>query len=223
MKIAPSILSADFADLAHSIDQVANADMLHIDVMDGVFVPNITIGPAVVKALRCRTQLLFDVHLMIVHPELHIAAFADAGADIITVHAESTYHLHRAVQMIVSSGLRAGIAINPGTCASSVEGVIDLVDMILVMTVNPGFGGQAMISSTLHKVSRIRQMVEASGRRIDIQVDGGINDDTIVSAVQAGANVFVAGSHVFGAADPGAAVTGLRAAATAAATARPAK
>ena len=220
MKIAPSILSADFADLADSAARAEGADMLHIDVMDGVFVPNITIGPGVVAALRKRFSLPFDVHLMIVNPERHISAFAEAGADIITVQVESTPHVHRAVQMVKQAGLKAGVCINPATPACMVSELLDIADMILIMTVNPGFGGQTMIPSALRKVEEVSRMVQASGRQIDIEVDGGINEATIVAAARAGANVFVAGSHVYGSSDPAAAVMRLREAALSAIASR---
>lgn len=220
MKIAPSILSADFADLADSAARAEGADMLHIDVMDGVFVPNITIGPGVVAALRKRFSLPFDVHLMIVNPERHISAFAEAGADIITVQVESTPHVHRAVQMVKQAGLKVGVCINPATPACMVSELLDIADMILIMTVNPGFGGQTMIPSALRKVEEVSRMVQASGRQIDIEVDGGINEATIVDAARAGANVFVAGSHVYGSSDPAAAVRRLREAALSAIASR---
>ncbi|OPZ65384.1 MAG: Ribulose-phosphate 3-epimerase [Firmicutes bacterium ADurb.Bin506] len=223
IKIAPSILSADFAALAASAERARGADLLHVDVMDGVFVPNITLGPAVVAALRGKLALPFDVHLMIADPEAHIASFVAAGANIITVHAESTVHLHRALQMIKEAGLAAGISLNPATPPCVAAEVIDIVDMILVMTVNPGFGGQTMIPSTLRKVSIIRDIVASSGRHVDIEVDGGINELTVVDAVKAGANVIVAGSYVFDSDDPAAAVERLRKAALAARDSIPAR
>lgn len=216
VKIAPSILSADFSALAASAARAHGADLLHIDVMDGVFVPNITLGPAVVASLRGKLTLPFDVHLMVTNPEAHVHAFAKAGANIVTVHAESTPHLHRALQMIKEAGLAAGVALNPATPPCVVAEVLDTIDMVLVMTVNPGFGGQTMIPSALRKVSLIKEMVEASGRDIDIEVDGGIDDVTVVDAVKAGANVIVAGSYVFGSDDPADAVARLRKAAAAA-------
>lgn len=213
IKIAPSILSADFSDLAASAARARGADLLHIDVMDGVFVPNITLGPAVVASLRGKLALPFDVHLMIAKPEAHIRAFAEAGADIITVHTESTPHLHRALQMVKEAGAAAGVSLNPATPPCVVAEVIDIVDLVLVMTVNPGFGGQAIIPSALRKVSIIRDIVAGAARDVDIEVDGGINELTIADAVKAGANVIVAGSYVFGADDPAAAIETLRAAA----------
>lgn len=203
LKVAPSILSADFASLSADIGRVsASADMLHVDVMDGRFVPNITIGPPVVKCIRKVTRLPLDVHLMIVEPERHVQSFVEAGADIISVHAEATFHLHRLLDQIRSSGCRAGVAINPATGLGAVEHVLHMVDMVLVMTVNPGFGGQRMIEETLGKVRDLRLIAERRGLAFDIQVDGGIAQDTVALAATAGANVFVAGSYVFGAADP---------------------
>jgi ribulose-phosphate 3-epimerase len=198
-RIAPSILAADFTRLGEQIAEVeaAGADLIHIDVMDGRFVPNITMGPLVVEAARRSTQLPLDVHLMIVEPERYIEAFAAAGADRITVHIEASPNLHRTLQAIHHLGRAAGVALNPHTPASSLSEILHMVDIILVMTVNPGFGGQSFLKETLPKIAQLRAQITETGRAIDLGVDGGIDDETICLAANAGADVLIAGSSIF--------------------------
>lgn len=213
MKLAPSILSADFANLERDIQLVEKlgADYIHVDVMDGQFVPNITLGPNVVSAIRPTTKLPLDVHLMIIQPENYIEEFAKAGADIITVHQESTPHIHRAVQMIKASGVKAGVVINPGTPLSAIEYVLDLVDQVLIMTVNPGFGGQSFIESSLNKIAQLKEWKDTKGYTYDIEVDGGIEPETARRCKEAGANVFVAGSYIYNSESPKDRIAALRA------------
>lgn len=213
MKIAPSILSADFGALAQDIARVeaGGADQLHVDVMDGRFVPNITIGPVVVEAIRKRTRLPLDVHLMIVEPERYVGDFVAAGADIVTVHAEACPHLQRTLAQIRELGCRAGVALNPATHPSVLEYVLDDLDLVLVMSVNPGFGGQKFIPSALAKVREVRTLLGA--RAVDVSVDGGVKVEHARPLAEHGASVLVAGSAIFGAADPAAVVRQLRSAA----------
>lgn len=216
--LAPSILSADFATLGAevAVAEASGGDWIHVDVMDGHFVPNITLGPPIVKAVKAHTSLPLDVHLMIEHPERYIADFAAAGAAVITVHAEACVHLHRVIHQIKELGLMAGVAINPGTPASAVREVLEDVDMVLVMTVNPGFGGQAFIPNTLRKIRQIREWAgEINHHNLRIEVDGGIAENTAGLVAEAGADVLVAGNAVFGRPDRAAAIQAIREAAEA--------
>jgi ribulose-phosphate 3-epimerase len=213
--LAPSLLSADFAALGTEVKEaeVSGADWIHVDVMDGNFVPNITLGPPIVKAVAKHTSLPLDVHLMIEGPERYISDFAEAGAAVITVHAEACIHLHRVVHQIKELGLKAGVAINPGTPASAVREVLEDVDLVLVMTVNPGFGGQAFIPGTLRKIRQIREWANEVNPGLLIEVDGGIAEATAPLVAEAGANVLVAGNAVFSRSDRAAAIAAIRGAA----------
>lgn len=199
MKLAPSILSADFGKLYDDVKKVeeAGADFLHIDIMDGHFVPNISIGPLVVESLRNRCNLIFDVHLMIENPDNYIPQFVKAGADIISVHVEACRHLHRTIQNIKSLGVSPGVVLNPATPLETIEYIIEDVDLILLMSVNPGFGGQKFIENTLFKIEKLRKIIDNKNLKIDIEVDGGINLNNVKKVIDAGANVIVAGSAIF--------------------------
>lgn len=203
VKIAPSILSANFSKLGEEIKEVeeGGADYIHVDVMDGHFVPNLTIGPLIVEAIRPITSLPLDVHLMIEHPDLYIKDFAKAGADILTVHVEACPHLHRTIQLIKEQGVKAGVVLNPATPISSIQHIIEEVDLVLLMTVNPGFGGQKFISSVIPKIKELHSLVKEKDLSIDIEIDGGVNSETALSCVEAGANVLVAGSAIFNQSD----------------------
>jgi len=217
VRVAPSILSADFGRLAEEVRaaEAAGADWVHVDVMDGRFVPNITIGPPVVAAVRKATKLPIDAHLMIVEPERYVEAFARAGADIVSVHAETSPHLHRTLEVIRAAGARPAVALNPSTPLTAVEWVLGDCEMVLVMTVNPGFGGQRYIEACTEKVRRLRELASARGLVLEIEVDGGVNAETAGRVAAAGATVLVAGTAVFGAKDYAAAISSLRSAASA--------
>lgn len=212
VKIAPSILSADFSRLGEEVKAVeeAGADWIHVDVMDGKFVPNITVGPLVVESLRKVTKLPLDVHLMIENADLYIEDFANAGADIISVHAEACPHLHRTIESIKEKGAKAGVVLNPATTLFALDEIIEQVDMVLLMSVNPGFGGQKFIGSVLSKIELLRNTLNESGVELDLEVDGGIKPDNVASIKQAGANVLVAGSAIFGSGDYKKAIEDLR-------------
>ena len=210
IKIAPSLLSADFSRLSEELETVSSADILHLDVMDGHFVPNITIGPPIVKALRGRTKLPFDCHLMISEPQKYIERFLEAGADMISIHVEAEPHLQRALALIRDGGAKAGIAINPATAAESLTAAIEFCDYVLVMTVNPGFGGQKFIEPVVPKIRHISRLIRERGLRVDIEVDGGIDAVTAPHVVTAGASILVAGSAVFGKPDRAGAIELIR-------------
>ncbi|WP_022852400.1 ribulose-phosphate 3-epimerase [Thermodesulfatator atlanticus] len=203
IKIAPSILSADFGKLAEEVAAVtqAGADVIHIDVMDGHFVPNITFGPVVIKSIREASPLPFDVHLMISNPDAYLEAFAEAGADWISVHVEAVTHLHRTISRIKELGKKAGVVLNPATPLESIDYILEDVDFVLIMSVNPGFGGQSFIPSALRKIRTLKETIKARGLNIPIQVDGGVNLNTITEVVRAGADIVVAGSAIFGTED----------------------
>lgn len=202
-KIAPSVLAADYANFASELKRIEETDSeyVHIDIMDGQFVPNISFGADVVASMRKHSKLVFDCHLMVVNPERYVDAYAQAGADIMTIHTESTSHIHGALQKIKAAGMKAGVVINPGTPVSALEPVLSLVDQVLIMTVNPGFGGQAFIPECLDKVKQVVDLRQANSFDFDIEVDGGVDDKTIAACAKAGANVFVAGSYLFKAED----------------------
>jgi ribulose-phosphate 3-epimerase len=213
IKVAPSLLSSDFSRLGEEIKAVeaAGADVIHVDVMDGHFVPNITIGPLIVEAARRSTKLPLDVHLMITNPELYIADFARAGADYISVHVETAFHLDRLVQSIKEhKGVKAAVALNPATPLTSLDYVLSSVDMVLIMSVNPGFGGQAFIPSALEKIAKLRKRIDELGLKTEIEVDGGVKPSNAAEVIKAGADILVAGSAVFGTKDYGAAIRGIR-------------
>ncbi|WP_316568472.1 ribulose-phosphate 3-epimerase [Neobacillus sp. YIM B06451] len=212
VKIAPSILSADFSRLGEEIKDVerGGADYIHVDVMDGHFVPNITIGPLIVEAIRPVTDLPLDVHLMIENPDQYIEAFAKAGADYITVHVEASRHLHRTIHLIKSFGIKAGVVLNPATPAESIKHIIEDVDMVLLMTVNPGFGGQKFIQGVLPKIRQVKAMALEAGKELEVEVDGGVNAETAKLCIEAGATVLVAGSAIYGQEDRAKAIADIR-------------
>ena len=210
IRIAPSLLSADFARLADELQTIESADLLHLDVMDGHFVPNLTIGPALIKALRKHSRLPFDCHLMIEEPQRYIGAFLDAGADMISIHIETEPHLQRALQLIRDGGAKAGIAINPATAPEMLSSAIEFCDYVLVMSVNPGFGGQKFIEPVVPKIRHIGRLIRERGVPVEIEVDGGIDAQTAPDVVAAGATILVAGSAVFGKSDRAAAMESIR-------------
>lgn len=211
-KVAPSILSADFANMGRDIEMLEKwgASYVHCDIMDGVFVPNMSFGPQLIKAIKKYTSLPLDVHLMITQPERYVEMFANAGADIITVHQEATMHLQRTLKLISDCGAKVGVALNPATSISSLENVLGDIDMVLIMTVNPGYGGQSLIPATINKIAAMKSMIEKSGKHIEIEVDGGIYPNNAQELISAGADIIVAGSAVFGSDDPQKAVSELK-------------
>ncbi|UQS87518.1 ribulose-phosphate 3-epimerase [Nicoliella spurrieriana] len=212
IKVAPSILSADYVNLQRDIEKVekGGAEYLHIDIMDGMFVPAISYGPNWVKAIRPISKMILDVHMMVQNPERYIDTFADAGADLIGIHVESTPHIHRALQMIKNRDIKAEVVINPGTPVEAIKPVLYMVDQVLVMTVNPGFGGQKFIPETVKKIKQLNEIKKQAGYDFDIEIDGGVNDHTVKGAYEAGATVAVAGSYVFGADDPASKVQAIK-------------